>query len=65
MVQQGRLIAAALAGPDGIDVWEAERILLELRQRHQARLRVVDADGRARLGLQPPRPGAPARRRGG
>ncbi len=46
MVQQGRLIAAALAGPDGIDVWEAERILLELRQRHQARLRIVDADGR-------------------
>jgi two-component system sensor histidine kinase ChvG len=46
MVQQGRLLAAALAGPDGIDVWEAERILLELRQRHQARLRVVDADGR-------------------
>ena len=27
MVQQGRLLAAALAGPDGIDSWEADRIL--------------------------------------
>jgi two-component system sensor histidine kinase ChvG len=45
MVQQGRLLAAALASPDGIDPWDSERVLLRLHQRHQARLRVVDSDG--------------------
>jgi two-component system, OmpR family, sensor histidine kinase ChvG len=46
MVQQGRLLAAALSSPDGIDSWEAERILLELKRRQQARLRVVDRAGK-------------------
>lgn len=46
MVQQGRLLAAALSSPDGIDSWEAERILLELKRRQQARLRVVDREGK-------------------
>jgi two-component system sensor histidine kinase ChvG len=45
MVQQGRLLAAALAEPDGIDPWYAERLLRQLRRRHQARLRVVDVNG--------------------
>lgn len=75
MVQQGRLLAAALAGSaggspaDGDESGEplsseepeacrAQRILTDLRGRQQARLRVVDAEGRlvadsSRLG--PPR----------
>ncbi len=44
MVQQGRLLAAALAAPEGIDPWYSERVLLRLHRRHQARLRIVDAD---------------------
>src|SRR5262249_19263749 len=46
MVQQGRLLAAALAGPDGVDPERAAGILTDLQQRHQARLRVVDASGK-------------------
>src|SRR4030095_16638707 len=46
MVQQGRLLAAALSNPDGIDAVQADAILRDLRQRQQARFRVVDADGR-------------------
>jgi len=77
MVQQGRLLAAALASPGGaggapadsdesgeptsadeIPASRAQQILTDLRGRQQARLRVVDADGRliadsSRLG--PPR----------
>ncbi len=45
MVQQGRLLAAALAAPEEIDAWYAERVLLRLHRRHQARLRVLDAQG--------------------
>jgi two-component system sensor histidine kinase ChvG len=46
MVQQARLLAAALSGPYGIiDQWAAERTLQQLRRRHQARLRVVDREG--------------------
>jgi two-component system sensor histidine kinase ChvG len=44
MVQQGRLLAAALASGDGLD--SAYAILTSLGGRQQARLRVVDADGR-------------------
>ena len=63
MVQQGRVLAAALAGANGIDVGRAESILFDLQGRHQARLRVVDADGQlladsSRLDL--PRPLAAA-----
>lgn len=45
MVQQGRVLAASLAdaGPRLAD--EAVRVLLRLRQRHDARLRVLDARG--------------------
>ncbi|MEM7480727.1 MAG: ATP-binding protein [Acidobacteriota bacterium] len=60
MVQQGRLLAAALArgaaddsttagtggDPGGLDVAEAERVLAALNRRLEARLRVVDASGR-------------------
>jgi len=62
MVQQGRVLAAALSaetnpdspapahtgdpGRPAIDAVKARRILLQLERRHEARLRVVDADGR-------------------
>lgn len=44
MVQQGRLLAAALSGQPDLDGVRARRILVELARRHDARLRVVDAD---------------------
>jgi two-component system sensor histidine kinase ChvG len=46
MVQQGRLLAAALSGPEALDAAAAEHILVQLNRRLEARLRVVDADGR-------------------
>ena len=61
MVQQGRLLAAALAGPDGVEPGLADAILLDLRRRQQARLRVVDASGQAARGLEPHRAAARAR----
>ncbi len=65
MVQQGRLLAAALAAPEGIDPWYSERVLLRLHRRHQARLRIIDVDGdpiadSSRLGPQR-EPGAASR----
>jgi two-component system, OmpR family, sensor histidine kinase ChvG len=44
MVQQGRILAAALSGA-GLGEDEVERILLALDQQVTARIRVVDADG--------------------
>ncbi len=60
MVQEARLLAAALETTGRLDVRDATAILLRLGQRHEARLRVVDAHGllladSARLG---PRLGA-------
>jgi two-component system sensor histidine kinase ChvG len=46
MVNQGRVLSAALSGRGEIRAVEAERILLELKQRHEARLRVLDEEGR-------------------
>jgi two-component system, OmpR family, sensor histidine kinase ChvG len=46
MVQQGRLLAAALSGQGPLQAAEAERILLALGQRTRARLRVFDARGK-------------------
>ncbi len=46
LVQQGRVLAAALVREGAFQPAEAERILVQLRQRHEARLRVVDAQGR-------------------
>lgn len=55
MVQEGRLLAAALASRGPLTTESARAILLQLGQRHETRLRVIDADGRrladsARLG---------------
>lgn len=46
MVQQGRLLAAALSGGAALDAARAERVLVALDRRLEARLRVVDAGGR-------------------
>ncbi len=46
MVQQGRLLAAALSGRGDFDALEAERVLVQLDRRVDARLRVLDGDGR-------------------
>ena len=45
MVQQGRVLAAALAGPDGIDAAAAERLLRQLGGRTEARLRIYGREG--------------------
>lgn len=46
MVQQGRILAAALSERGPLDGAEAERILINLQQRQEARLRVVDVSSR-------------------
>lgn len=46
LVQQGRILASALSGQDPLQPDSARRILLELEQRHEARLRVLDPQGR-------------------
>lgn len=46
LVQQGRILAAALAGQNPLQPDSARRILQQLEQRHEARLRVVDRQGR-------------------
>ena len=45
MAQEGRLLAAAIEARDRLDGADAERILVQLGQRHLARLRVVDMNG--------------------
>jgi len=45
MAQEGRLLAAALEASDELASEHARRILVQLGQRHQARLRVVDHVG--------------------
>lgn len=45
MAQEGRLLAAALEARDRLDTEDAQRILVQLGQRHLARLRVVGLDG--------------------
>ncbi len=44
MVQQGRILAAALGGRGALGDAEARRILINMEQRFDARLRVVDRD---------------------
>lgn len=46
MVQQGRILAAALETGGAVDQVAAERLLTALGRRSEARLRVVAADGR-------------------
>jgi len=55
MAQEGRLLAAAIEATGRFDADDVRRILVQLRQRHEARLRVVDRQGElladsARLG---------------
>jgi two-component system sensor histidine kinase ChvG len=45
MAQEGRLLAAAIEARDRLDGEDARRILVQLGQRHLARLRVVNAEG--------------------
>jgi two-component system sensor histidine kinase ChvG len=45
MAQEGRLLAAAIEARDRLDGDDAQRILVQLGQRHLARLRVVDLKG--------------------
>ena len=45
MAQEGRLLAAAIEARDRLDGEDAQRILVQLGQRHLARLRVVDLNG--------------------
>ena len=44
MVQQGRLLAAALAESGSLEAADAQRILVNMNQRFEARLRVIDRD---------------------
>ena len=63
MVQQGRLLAASLGERGPLQAAEAERILINMEQRFEARLRIIDRDlhllaDSSRLG--PRRGGEPA-----
>jgi len=66
MVQQGRVLAAALSERGPLRAGDAEALLVRLRQQSEARLRIVDPDGRiladsSRLGPQrEPEPERPA-----
>ena len=46
LVQQGRILAAALSGENPLQRDSARKILVELEQRHEARLRILDPEGR-------------------
>jgi len=46
MVQQGRVLAAALAGRGELDADASRRVLVALNRRLEARLRVLDREGR-------------------
>jgi two-component system sensor histidine kinase ChvG len=46
LVQQGRILASALSGEGPLQADSALKILLELEQRHEARLRVLDPKGK-------------------
>ncbi|HEY7216673.1 MAG TPA: ATP-binding protein [Thermoanaerobaculia bacterium] len=47
MVQQGRVLAAALSGRGELEAAEAEEVLVQLGRRTTARLRVFDVHGKA------------------
>src|SRR5262249_49393825 len=68
MVQQGRVLSAALSGQGKIERAEADRIVKQLNRRLDARLRVVDGEGfvladTARFGPREGAARAPAARR--
>jgi len=45
MVQQGRLLSASLSESGELDIGAAEKILINLQQRTEARLRILDDNG--------------------
>ncbi len=45
MVQQGRLLSAALSNSGNLDIGKAKRILINLNRRTEARLRILDENG--------------------
>lgn len=66
MVQQGRVLSAALSERGTLAIEDVERILTSLHSRLESRIRVVDADGRvlgdtSRLGPRRPEPPREAR----
>ena len=46
LVQQSRILASALSGENPLQADSARKILVELEQRHEARLRILDPKGR-------------------
>ena len=67
LVQQSRILASALSGENPLQADSARKILVELEQRHEARLRILDPKGRlladsSRLGprTEPPDSGQTA-----
>lgn len=46
MVEQGRILAAALGGQGSLEPTDAERVIVNLRQQHESRLRIVDHEAR-------------------
>lgn len=60
MVQQGRLVAAALGGDEAIDEARVTQLLRRLERRSEARLRIVDRDtrvlGDSAVSEEPPAP---------
>ncbi|MEP7132345.1 MAG: ATP-binding protein [Acidobacteriota bacterium] len=70
MVQEGRILAAALSEPGALAGEEAPRILARLNQRLESRIRVVDGQGKvladtSRLGPRRERPAAEPGEAGG
>ena len=70
MVQQGRLLAAALSGRGELDADASGRVLVALNRRLEARIRVLDRDGRvvadsAALGPRREPSGTPGEAAGG
>ena len=66
MVQEGRVLAAALSEPGALAGEEATRVLARLNQRLESRIRVVDAQGRiladtSRLGPRREKPAGEGR----
>lgn len=46
LVQQGRILASALAGQNPLQADSAQKLLQQLEQRHEARLRILNPQGR-------------------
>jgi two-component system sensor histidine kinase ChvG len=46
LIQQGRILASALAGQNPLQADSAQKLLQQLEQRHEARLRILNPQGR-------------------